>query len=82
MRQMHAIFASDPERVVPLSGASDTLHAQWFHEAYQSGTVGARAVIGLWRVDKAAPQEDVIAIYGSVPIDIKARYDVWRQARH
>lgn len=82
MREIHAIFASDPDRVVPLAGGSDTLHAQWFHEAYRSGTVGARAVIGLWRVDKTVPQEDVIAIYGSVPIDIKARYDLWRTARH
>jgi hypothetical protein len=82
MKELHAIFAGDPQHDVPLVGGSDALRSQWFREAQRMGTVGARPIIGLWCVDKSVPQEDVIEIYGSVPIDIKARYDHWRRMQH
>ncbi len=78
MRELHAIFAGDPQHAVPLAGGSDALHAQWFREAYQFGTVGAREVIGLWRIEKDIAREDVTEIFGNVPVDIRARYDSWK----
>lgn len=80
MRELYAIFAGELQHGVPLSGGSDVLHAHCFLEARQSGTVGAREVIALWRVDKSTTQEHVIEIFGRVPTDIQARYDAWKAA--
>jgi hypothetical protein len=82
MKELRAIFAGDPQHDVALVGGSDALRARWFHEAQRMGTVSARPVIGLWCVDKSAPEESVIAIYGRVPVEIKARYDLWKRTQH
>lgn len=82
MKEVHAIFAGDPQHDVALVGSSDALRNQWLREAQRMGTVGARPVIGLWCIDKSAAQKDVIEIFGRVPIEIKARYDLWKRSRH
>jgi len=76
MREVYAIFAGDPSHAVCLCGGSDAVHAQWFREAQKFGTVGAREIIGLWRIDLGTPDEHVIEIFGSVPVDIRLRYDL------
>jgi hypothetical protein len=76
MREVYAIFAGDPHHAVCLCGGSDAVHAQWFREAQKFGTVGAREVVGLWRVDLGTPDEHVIEIFGHVPVDIRLRYDL------
>jgi len=78
MKEVYAIFAGDPQYAVCLCGGSDAVHQQWFREAQKLGTVGAREVIGLWRIDLSTPDEHVIDSFGRVPIDIRFRHDLWK----
>ena len=43
-----------------------------------AGMHDARAVIGMWLIDEATEQADVIRIYGAVPPVIRARHETCR----
>jgi hypothetical protein len=82
MKQLHAIFADDPQRsVISLAGGTDASRVECFREARQSGTLAGRKVVGLWLTEEATPQPDVLEIYGRVPLDIHIRHDVWKTAK-
>lgn len=78
MRELHAIFADDPQHDATLPGDGDFLHAECFEEVRASGMLKGRKVIGLWRIDKSAEHEDIIEIIGRVPTGIQTRYYAWK----
>ncbi len=52
-----------------------------FEHATALGMHDGRAVIGMWLIDSATQEGDVIAIYGSVSEEIRARHSDYLQAR-
>ncbi len=46
-----------------------------FDDAATLGMHDARAVHGMWLVDKATEEHDVIGIYGAVPPEIRTRHE-------
>jgi hypothetical protein len=82
MKQLHAIFADDPQRsVISVAGDSDASRVECLREARHSGTLAGRKVVCLWLVDEGTPHADVLEIYGRVPLDIHIRHDAWKTAK-
>ncbi len=52
-----------------------------FEHATALGMHDGRAVIGMWLIDSATQEGDVIAIHGSVSEEIRARHSDYLQAK-
>ena len=48
-----------------------------FDDAAQLGMHDGRAVLGMWLIDDATEQADVIRVFGSVPAAITARHEAY-----
>jgi len=48
--------------------------AQRFQDAKRLGMHDGRAVLGMWLIEGTTQQEDVIEVYGRVPVPIQIRY--------
>jgi hypothetical protein len=48
-----------------------------FGDAAVLGMHDGRAVIGMWLIDAASDQSDVIAINGDVPPEVRSRYEAY-----
>jgi hypothetical protein len=48
-----------------------------FDDAARLGMHNGHAVSGMWLIDEATEQDDVIRIYGAVPIEIRTRYETY-----
>ena len=54
---------------------------QRFDHATALGMHDGRSVIGMWLIDSATIEGDVIAVYGSVPEQIQARHAAYLQTK-
>jgi hypothetical protein len=50
-----------------------------FVQAAKANVIDGRELLGMWLVDHGTEQEDVIAIHGRIPGDIRARFDAYQR---
>jgi hypothetical protein len=48
-----------------------------FDDAARLGMHNGRAVSGMWLIDEASEQEDVVRVFGSVPGHIRVRHEAY-----
>jgi hypothetical protein len=66
-----AIYQDDPQKEVCIE---EPAPRDAVLKRFGLGMHGGRAVVGMWLIDGATEQDDVIAIYGHVPVPIQIRY--------
>ncbi len=79
MIKWHALFEEDPQRDVLVEKVEEgKLRAdalKRFEDAAAANELNGRELIGMWMIDHATEQADVIKIHGHVPGDIRVRFD-------
>ena len=66
----------------PITTEKDTLEVpalKEFDDAKAAGTFNGRRIIGMWLIDEATEQVDVVRICGSVPREIIRRHKLYRE---
>ena len=66
----------------PITAETSSLEAsalKEFDDAKATGTLNGRRIIGMWMIDDATEQANVIRIYGSVPREIIQRHKLYRE---
>ncbi len=82
MRKWYAIFADDPQKGFRKELVDEDLkELKRFDDADKAGEINGREVIGMWVIDEATEQPDVIKCYGRVPEDILIRYEEVKHRR-
>lgn len=76
MKSLFAVFKDDPETPELVVEGEDA--PTYFEGARSALSIGGRPVAGLWLIDAASNNRDVVAIFGSVPIDIAERHVRWQ----
>jgi hypothetical protein len=75
----YAIYKNKPQdethteerapRAAVLKRFDDTVKLAGMHDG--------RAVIGMWLIDEATEQRDVVRVYGNAPIEIRTRHEAY-----
>lgn len=72
----YVVFEDDPQKQVTIEeGERDARMLKRFDDVQKTDTLEGREVRGMWIIDHATEQADVIKIYGRVRGDIRARFD-------
>jgi hypothetical protein len=75
----YAIYMNKPqEETHTEEGAPRAAVLKRFDDtAKLAGMHDGRAVTGMWLIDEASGQGDVVRIYGAVPIEIRTRHETY-----
>jgi len=74
LRKWLVIYADAPQRSVEVAqGESDARVDFLFDAAAARGDVDGRGIHGMWLLDPATAEEDVLGTYGLVPVNVRDR---------
>ncbi len=76
MIKCYVIFEDDPQNEMVVEMGEGTPRAEWlaqFDSIVAAGEFDGREIRGMWMVDHASEQGEVLKTHGLVPIDIKNR---------
>ena len=74
MKNWYVVYEDAPQDEVLVEG--DIEH---FERAAKAGNINGREIRGMWVIDHATEQADVIKIDRRVPPDIRIRYNEWKR---